>query len=291
MAGTHPAAQTAFGPMVLAAVEQNEDVAHRLVTDDLALAFLPRGLRALVHAARLAPVRQLIIGASERAGPGLWANLACRKRFIDDKLGGALPDIDAMVILGAGLDTRAYRVARRSEVPVFEVDLPVNIERKHAVVRRALGGAPPTVHLVAVDFERDDLAAELGRHGYRTADRTFFVWEGVTQYLTAEAVRGTFEALRAAAPGSRLVFTYVRKHFIDGENFYDSRVAYRKFREKRQLWHFGLEPDDVSAFVAEYGWRLVEQAGARYFLQHYIEPAGRTVGASELEWSAYAEKL
>jgi methyltransferase (TIGR00027 family) len=289
MAG-NPAAQTAFGPMVLAAVEQYEEPQRRLVQDDLAYAFLPARLRALVATTRFSAVRRAMIGATERSGPGLWANLACRKRFIDEKLDEALRDVEAVVILGAGLDTRAYRLARRTDIPVFEVDLPENIKRKAATVRRALHAAPRSVHLVPVDFERDDLAAELTKHGYRADSRTFFVWEGVTQYLTAGAVRATFDYLHGAAPGSRLVFTYVRRDFIDGTNMYGAKSAYRRFREKQQIWHFGLHPDEVSAFVAEYGWRLVEQAGPDYFAQHYIEPTGRNLRASQLEWSAYAEK-
>ena len=284
------AAQTAFGPMVLAAVEQYEAPERRLVDDDLALAFLPAGLRGLVKATRLATLRRLMIGATERAGQGLWANLACRKRFIDETLDDALPDIDAVVILGAGMDTRPYRLARRSDVPVYEVDLPVNIERKKAAVRRVLGEAPASVRLVPVDFERDDLAAELTRAGHRSGDRSFFVWEGVTQYLTADAVHATFEYLRSAAPSSRLVFTYVRQDFIDGRNLYGARSAYRRFREKQQLWKFGLDTDDIAAFVAQYGWRLIEQAGPDYFLRHYVEPSGRKLTASQLEWTAYAEK-
>lgn len=289
MADNGPA-QTAFGPMVLAAVEQYEAPERRLVDDDLALAFLPAGLRGLVKATRLATLRRLMIGATERAGQGLWANLACRKRFIDETLDDALPDIDAVVILGAGMDTRPYRLARRSDVPVYEVDLPVNIERKKAAVRRVLGEAPASVRLVPVDFERDDLAAELTRAGHRSGDRAFFVWEGVTQYLTADAVHATFEYLRSAAPSSRLVFTYVRQDFIDGTNLYGARSAYRRFREKQQLWKFGLETDDIAAFVAQYGWRLIEQAGPDYFLRHYVEPSGRKLTASQLEWTAYAEK-
>ncbi|MDV3135991.1 SAM-dependent methyltransferase [Mycobacterium sp. 29Ha] len=289
MADNGPA-QTAFGPMVLAAVEQYEAPERRLVDDDLALAFLPAGLRGLVKATRLATLRRLMIGATERAGQGLWANLACRKRFIDETLDDALPDIDAVVILGAGMDTRPYRLARRSDVPVYEVDLPVNIERKKAAARRVLGEAPASVRLVPVDFERDDLAAELTRAGHRSGDRAFFVWEGVTQYLTADAVHATFEYLRSAAPSSRLVFTYVRQDFIDGRNLYGARSAYRRFREKQQLWKFGLETDDIAAFVAQYGWRLIEQAGPDYFLRHYVEPSGRKLTASQLEWTAYAEK-
>jgi methyltransferase (TIGR00027 family) len=286
-----PAAKTASGPMVLAAVEQYEDPDHRLVHDDLARAFLPAGLRALVAATRFSAVRRAMIAATERSGPGLWANLACRKRYIDEKLDESLADIDAVVVLGAGLDTRAYRLARRSDIPVFEIDLPVNVERKKAIVRRALGGPPPSVRLVPVDFERDDLAAELAKHGYRASARTFFVWEGVTQYLTADAVRATFSYLRSAAAGSRLVFTYVQRDFIDGQNLYGAKSAYRRFRERQQIWQFGLSPDEVSDFVAAYGWRLVEQAGPDYFRRHYIEPAGRDLSASELEWSAYVEKV
>ena len=95
------------------------------------------------------------------------------------------------------MDTRAYRLARRSDIPVFEVDLPVNIERKKAAVQRAIGAVPASVHLVPLDFERDDLITTLTGHGYRTDARTFFIWEGVTQYLTENAVRATLGALRA----------------------------------------------------------------------------------------------
>jgi methyltransferase (TIGR00027 family) len=287
----NPAAQTAFGPMVQAAIEQYEPSERRLVTDDLALPFLPAGQRAIVHATRWPLLRRLTISAGERAVPGSWALIACRKRFIDDKLNADLGNVDAIVDLGAGMDTRAYRLARKSDIPVFEIDLPVNIERKKIAVQRALGAIPASVHLVPLDFERDDLIATLSGHGYRTDARTFFIWEGVTQYLTEDAVRATLGELQGAAAGSRLVFTYVRRDFIDGMNMYDAAILYKRFRQRRQVWQFGLNPDDVSDFVAEYGWRLIEQAGPDYYLHNYIRPAGRTLGASQLEWAVYAEKV
>jgi methyltransferase (TIGR00027 family) len=158
-------------------------------------------------------------------------------------------------------------------------------------VKRAIGAVPASVHLVPLDFERNDLIGVLTEHGYRPDTRTFFIWEGVTQYLTEDAVRATLGALQASPGGSRLVFTYVRKDFIDGVNMYDATILYKRFRKRQQVWRFGLEPDQVSEFVAEYGWRLVEQAGRDYFVRHYIEPAGRNLAASQLEWSAYAHKL
>lgn len=275
--------------MLLAAVEQHEPPSRRLVDDDLAAAFLPARIRWLVAATRPALLRKWVIAAMDRSGPGLWVNLTCRKRFIADRIDEAGENIDAVVILGAGLDTLAYRLARRTRIPVFEVDQAVNIARKAATVRRALGALPLSVRLVALDFERDDLLTTLVEHGYRTAFRTFFVCEGVTQYLTEAGVRRTMEGLRPAAPGSRLVFTYVRRDFIDGKNLYGSQRLYRRVVKK--LWHFGLQPDQVADFLAEYGWRLIEQAGPEQLLQRYVEPTGRDLDASDLEWSVYAEKL
>jgi methyltransferase (TIGR00027 family) len=276
--------------MVLTAVEQNEPPGHRLVDDDLAFLFLPAPLRWLVAATRSGSMRRLMIRASEFTGPGLWVNMACRKHFIDDKLKEALEGIDAVVILGAGLDTRAYRLTRQRRVPVFEVDLPVNIARKAETVRRVLGALPLSVRLVAVDFETDDLLTAMAEHGYRTDYRTFFIWEGVTQYLTESAVRRTLAGLRAAAPGSRLVFTYVRRDFIEGTNRYNTRTLYRNMRERRQIWLFGLEPNEVADFIGDYGWRVVEQAGPDELVQRYVEPTGRKLKASQLEWSVLAEK-
>jgi methyltransferase (TIGR00027 family) len=287
----NPAAGTAFGPMLLSAVEQNEPRGRRLVDDDLAAPFLPLPLQTLVAATRWAPVRRIVIGASERSGPGLWASIVCRKRYVDDNLAAALGDVDAVVVLGAGLDSRAYRLARHSDVPVFEVDLPINIARKRNIVAKVLGAPPPSVHLVPVDFERDDLLSALAGHGYRVSDRTFFVWEGVTQYLTESAVRATFDQLSAAAVGSRIDFTYIRADFLSGARLYGADVLYRKFVRKREIWKFGMPPEDVAAFLAGYGWRLREQLGPDEMLDRYVRPTGRNLSASQIEWSAYAEKV
>jgi methyltransferase (TIGR00027 family) len=276
--------------MVLAAMEQTEPPGRRLVDDDLAALFLPAPTRWLVTATPPKLMRRLMMAAMDRDGPGLWANMTCRKRYIAEQVAAALDDIDAVVILGAGLDTLAYRLARKSDITIFEVDQAVNIERKAAAVRRALGELPTSVQLVPLDFERDDVLTTLGGYGYRPDYRTFFVWEGVTQYLTADAVHATLESLRPAASGSRLVFTYVRRDFIDGVNFYGAKQLYRRFRQRQQLWLCGLLPEEVAAFLDGHGWRLVEQLGPEEIVQRYVEPTGRDLTASQVEWSAYAQK-
>jgi methyltransferase (TIGR00027 family) len=290
MTSRNAAAQTAFGPMVLAAVEHNEPPQRRLVDDDLAYSFLPSRLRMLVGLTGVAAIRRAAMAASERSGPGLWASIACRKRYIDERLSDPINETDAVVVLGAGLDTRGCRIARHSDLPVFEVDQQVNIDLKEAVVRRVVGATPASVHLVSVDFERDDLISALESHGYRREQRTFFIWEGVTQYLSPEAVRATLRQLSDAAAGSRMIFTYVRQDFIDGTNLYGAEPVYRRFRQRAQVWKSGLVPEQVGELLAEYGWRLVEQAGPSYYRDTYIRPTGRKVAASAIEWTVFAER-
>ncbi|TFV59660.1 SAM-dependent methyltransferase [Mycobacterium sp. PS03-16] len=290
MSNRNPAAQTALGPMALAAIEHHEAPDRRLVDDDLAESFLPARLRLVVGLMRVDAVRKAALASSDRSGPGLWASIACRKRFIDERLSDPLNETDAVVILGAGLDTRACRIARHSDLPVFEVDQQLNIDRKAEVVERVLGGIPASVRLVPVDFETDDLIGKLESAGYRNTQRTFFIWEDVTQYLTPEAVRATLAQLSSAAPGSKLVFTYIRQDFIDGAELYGAEPVYRRFRSRRQVWKSGMVPERVGELLAEYGWRLVEQVGPSYYRDLYIRPTGRAVAASPIEWSALAER-
>jgi methyltransferase (TIGR00027 family) len=276
--------------MVLVALEQSEPPGRRLVDDDLAARFLPAPTRWLVTATPPNLMRRLAMATMEREGPGLWASMNCRKRYIADKVNESLDDIDAVVVLGAGFDTLAYRLARKTRIPIFEVDQPVNIARKTAAVQRALGEQPPSVRLVSLDFEHDDVLDVLTEHGYNPNSRTFFVWEAVTQYLSAEAVHATLNELRHATPGSRLVFTYVRRDFIDGVNLYGADALYRRFRQRQQLWQFGMPPQDMAAFLAGHGWQLAEQAGPDLIMRRYVEPTGRQLTVSPIEWSAYAEK-
>lgn len=218
------------------------------------------------------------------------SNSTSRKHYIDDNLDSARSDIDAVVVLGAGLDTRGCRLARDGDVPVFEVDLPINVARKRDIVTRVLGAVPPTLHLVPIDFERDRLMSVLAGQGYRGDARTFFIWEGVTQYLSEAGARATFDQLASAAAGSHICFTYVRSDFIDGTDLYGAPALYRRFRQRTELWRYGLPPDGVADFLITYGWRLIAQAGPDEFQARYVRPAGRDMATSEIEWSTHADK-
>lgn len=275
--------------MIIVATDQYETTP--LVEDSWARRLLPAGGRLAVSLAKYRPVRRLLISATEKQAHGLWASMLCRKRYIDDQLVEAVESgIDAVVILGAGFDTRAYRLAQLATLPVFEVDLPANIARKRSRLEKNLGTVPGNVTLVPVDFETADLREELTRNGFRPGFRTFFIWEAVTQYLTEDGVRRTFEFLADAEAGSRLVFTYLRQNFLDGTTTYGAEKAHAQFVRKRKLWHFGMTPDQVAGFLTEYGWQEAEQVGPAEFTARYLRPHGRDIPVSAIERSVYAEK-
>lgn len=291
MARRSAAEQTAFGPMVIAAVEQLEAADRRIVTDPLALQFLPPTMAFLVRACRWRWWRGQLVRATESKARGIWAGMLCRKRYADDQVSTALgTGIDQLVVLGAGFDTRAYRLADPRRVRAYEVDLPANIDTKRARVHAALGEAPEHVQLVPVDFETDDLAESLAAKGFRLDRPAVFVWEAVTQYLTEDAIRHTLTLLAKAARGSRLTFTYIRQDFLDGTNSYLAEGAYRDFVERHQVWHFGLHPDQVGPLLDEYGWTEREQVGAAEYQQRYLEPTGRDMPVSEIERFVTASK-
>ena len=275
--------------MVLVAMEQYFPEAERIVTDNLALPILPFGYRIEVRL--FGPIKNWVIKKSELKVPGLWGGIMSRKRYIDDIVSEAADgQIEAVVNLGAGFDTRAFRLGALAEVPVWEVDQPQNIDAKRSRLEKLFEPVPAHVTLVPIDFDHEDLATVLASHGYEPDRRTMFVWEGVTQYVTEAGIRATFDFLARAPAGSRMVFTYTPKDFIDGENFYGLEYLYKQMLVKDKIWLFGIDPEKVDDFIGEFDWRVVEHLGYDELGERYVKPTGRELQSMAIERMVYAEK-
>lgn len=285
------AAKTGPGPMVIVALEQQFPEPVRILTDPLAFQILPFPRRAEIWLKlRLMSVDSMVRWM-ERKIPGMWSGFLVRKRYIDDKVVEALGGrIGAVVNLGAGLDTRAYRLQAFSGTPVWEVDQPHTIRAKEARLKKVLGGIPAFITLVPIDFDHEDLEAVLDSRGYRADAETFFIWEAVTQYLTQEGIRGIFEFLARAPAGSRLAFTYIRRDFLDGKALYGADYLYRKVVLKDGSFLFGMDPEEVGGFLEAYGWRIKEHLGYDALTDRYVKETGRQLLSTPLERMVYAEK-
>lgn len=290
---TSSAAKTGSGPTFLVAMEQYEPQDQRIIHDDLAAKVLPGGERFFLKLLRSSLLRKWMINLSEKQIEGASSAFLCRKRYIDDTIVAAAENgsVAAIVNLGAALDTRVYRLPALTTIPAWEVDQPVNIEAKKKGVQNALGRVPPHVTLVPINFITQDLGAVLNEHGYAGDEKTFFIWEAVSQYLTETAVHQTFQYLSQAPAGSQLTFTYVLKAFIDGKNVYGQEKFYERMVIKDKIWHFGFNPAEVEEFLAQYDWRLIEDLSYEALNKRYAKSIGRNLPSMKIERMAYAEKM
>jgi len=157
-------------------------------------------------------------------------------------------------------------------------------------LKKLFKAVPAHVTLVPIDFDHEVLGDVLSSHSYHNDMKTFFIWEAVTQYLPEESVRKTFDYLAQASLGSRLVFTYIRKDFIEGKMRFDQKYIYEKMVIKDKSWLFGLEPDEVDGFLATYGWRMQEHLGYDNLGKIYADPTGRNLLSTPLERMVLAQK-
>jgi methyltransferase (TIGR00027 family) len=153
-----------------------------------------------------------------RAHPHVEMYMAVRTAFLDDVVRRANADgIDQVVILGAGYDTRAARLAN-GRTRFFEVDRAETQDDKLARVAQLARYPLEAATYVSCDFEREDFLDRLMLHGFDAALPAVIVWEGVVYYLTEAAVRGTLARIASGCHReTRLFFDYVSKRFVEGE--------------------------------------------------------------------------
>jgi methyltransferase (TIGR00027 family) len=246
------------------ALESVRPPSGRLFADPCAAAFLPGPLRVVASVSRLPPVGSAVCAYIDRRWPGVRTSAVARTRFIDDTAEAALADgCRQVVILGAGFDSRAYRMEPMRAVRVFEVDHPSTSAMKRAVVTRALGRVPEHVRFVAVDFDAGPWDGALDAAGYDPGRRTLVIWEGVSNYLTEAAVDGTLRWCGGISPGSHVVFTYVHARVLDdADAFVGTERLFATLRAAGERWTFGLDPAGLEDFLGQRGLRLLADLGA-----------------------------
>jgi methyltransferase (TIGR00027 family) len=187
--------------------------------------------------------------------------------------------IPQIVLLGAGFDTRALRFAGRNRgTKIFELDAPTTQQAKIGVLRRKKIPLPEELVFVPIDFDREEVADVLAKAGYLAGQRCLFLWEGVTMYLSAQAVDRTLEFIRRnSAPGSRLVFDYIYAAVLRKENrYYGEERAHAMVANVGESWTFGLEDEEIGSFLAKRGFELVAHYTSAELEKLYLtEPDGR----------------
>lgn len=231
--------------------------------DYLAESFLGPAERNLIreHPIAAALEGDYLRGRQDMEVAGSTNFLLVRTRFIDEHLLRAIErGATQVVILGAGFDTRGYRLQDQLRGKrLFEVDHHGTQELKKQRVVEVLGNVPENVSYVEIDFQKDRLADVLHQAGYQSNALTFFIWEGVCMYLQEEAVRETLRFVAAeSAPGSSLVLDYLCHAMVEALNRFPSHPQHRFTTNWGEPWIFGVPDNREQQFFRECGLELRE---------------------------------
>jgi methyltransferase (TIGR00027 family) len=257
------------------ALESKRPSRTRLFADPLATDFLRPSMKRMALLARFPGGGALVEKIADRRIPGARTSAIARTRLIDDLLVEAIGNEPCqIVILGAGFDCRAYRLPVLNSRDVYEVDHPLTMERKRTQLKQRFGKLRPTLRYVPIDFNRDVLRCTLQQAGLMGSVKTVFLWEGVTNYLTAEAVDSVLRYVSGFPSGSRVIFTYVHSGLLDGTvKFYGAERLLADVAELHEPWTFGMNPADIDKYLQELGLRLVVDLGASEYRKRYFGSA------------------
>lgn len=220
-------------------------------------------------------VRRLTPRLAERVAPGgIWFENV-RIRYMDDVVRSEVADgARQVVILGAGLDSRPYRmISTLAATTVFEVDQPnMSVHKQQRVRELFAGDLPRHVRYVPADLEVVELPDVLVKAGFDPTVRTVVVWSGVTVYLEPAAVAKTLRWAAGLAKGSCLVFDYCWQETVDGTTTDPAAIRTRAAAEKRgEPWRFGIGRGAAKDYLAEHDLTTDEDVTVEELREKYLK--------------------
>lgn len=216
--------------------------------------------------------------------PGAYHFQNARTHYIDTLMRRAITDgFEQIVLLGAGFDSRAYRLAddKYPNVRFFEVDQAALQTEKIEKIKCYFGRIPQQVSFVPIDFNTQSLATQLLTTDYDPTKKTFFNWEGVSYYLTAEGVSNTLNSIsQHCAKGSRLLFDYMPQTMIAGSmDFYGGKESRQYMANSGEPVIFGINEAEIATFLSDHGFELSSNIGPDELArQHLITNNGEIHG-------------
>lgn len=260
-----------------------------VTADPVAEKLLPWRFKLVTAPARWRPWHRAVTRFIDRRWPGVRPTVLARTSLIDATIAEVLPATPQLVILGAGLDSRAWRLPDLDDIAVFEVDHPDTQRAKRDLLRR-LGLDARHVRFVPTDFNLARLDVAMTDAGFDPSLPTLFLWEGTTNYLSADAVDTTLRWCARAATGSHLIFTYINEDVLrDPSRYVGADRVFSTLRRVDEPMTFGLPPASLAAHLAERGLLLISDQGAAQFRQRAYGAASEAMHGHEFYRVAHAQ--
>ena len=254
------------------AVETAQIKDKRLFTDPFAINFLDKGLKRVAKIASWPIVGQFIPQLIHKKGIGAISSGIARTKYIDDLLETSIKENSKQVIiLGAGFDTRSVRLEFLKNVSVIEIDHPDTSSLKLDIYRQTVGHLPQNVTFHQADFNKQALNEIAKQAKVNPSIPTTIIWEGVTNYLTREAVENTFEFTQQFVSPFSIIFTYIDKDVLDNpHHFKGTKRLFQNLKQNEEQWTFGFYPQELLIFLSRYNLSLKEDLNATQYRNRYM---------------------
>jgi methyltransferase (TIGR00027 family) len=233
----------------------------RIFSDPLALRILGEEAESIVREASADPSRRR-----------MRLFIAVRTRFAEDALAEAIENgVRQLVILGAGLDTYAYRNRNSHPLRIYEVDHPATQAWKRQRLAEESILAPGSLTYASIDFERQTLWDGLAAAGFDRSEQTFFTWLGVVPYLTEQAVWSTLGFIAGLPGGAHVVFDYSDPpETLSSEHRAEHDLRAAHVAALGEAWVNYLEADSLHARLTALGFRTIEDLGPPQIAKRYF---------------------
>lgn len=249
---------------------------ERVFQDPYAEYFFPAEVRQMVRNVDWVKAER---AKYEALMPGVNGALVARIRFMDECLKDALESgFKQLVIVGAGYDTRAYRVPGVKErLKVFEIDHPLTQGVKVDTLKQIFGALPDHVTYVSVEFGKDRLNDKLRQAGYDAGQKTLFIIEGLLMYLPPAAVEGLLAFVcQASGPGSALVADTFSTAVVSGSSPLPEARMLKQFVENEgAVLQFGIGEEKEEAFFKSRGFSRVSRVSTAWCKDKYFKGPSR----------------
>ncbi len=271
------ASRTAQYMALFRAVETTRPKSKRLFTDPYAVNFLDKGLQRVTRIAAWPIIGHLIPRLIHKKGIGAISSGIARTKYIDDLLEATVKEgSKQVIILGAGFDTRSVRLDFLKNISVIEIDHPDTSNFKLEVFKKKIGLLPKNVSFQQVDFNTQTLndIAKTARIDFSVP--TIIIWEGVTNYLTKEAVDNTFNFTKQFISPFNIIFTYIDKDVLDNpSHFKGTEQLFANLKNNEEQWTFGFNPNHLASYLKQFNLTLKEDLNATEYRNRYMpERAG-----------------
>ena len=267
---------SAEGVAIVRAVESLKPENERGCYDPIVVKFLSTKYRIISKSPFLAKIIFWLL--VRRRLPCSTDEAVARTPYYDDYLKECIDSgIKQLVILGAGYDTRAYRFNElKGRVKVFEVDLPTIQKVKIDRVKKIFGFLPDYVVYVPINFNTEKLDKRLFDSGYDRNLKTLFIWEGVTYYISAEAVDETLAFVAEnSGEGSSIIFNYIFKSVVDGTCKLEEAREWRQIHLGFGEALFGIEEGTIDKFLSDRGFCQIHNVTPEFLQSTYFRRASK----------------